>query len=423
LKTVSAAAYDSELLRLSTVGSVDDGKSTLIGKLLFDTKQIMEDQLAAVERASKAQGADYVNLALLTDGLRAEREQGITIDVAYRYFSTPRRRFIIADTPGHVQYTRNMATGASSANVALILVDVRKGISEQSRRHALIASLLGVPRFVICINKMDLVDFNMDKYEEVRQAFVEFATRLNVTDMVFIPLSALYGDNIVKRSPRMPWYDGPSLLYYLENVYIAGDRNLIAPRFPVQYVIRPFSNQHHDYRAYAGEVQSGVFRVGDEIMVLPSGFKSKIKAIDSWNGPLDSAFPFMSVAFRLEDDLDVSRGDMICRPNNQPNVGQTLDAMLCWLDETPMQPGKKYFIKHTTKTAKALVETLRYRLEINSLSRTEATSLSLNDVGRVVIRTTTPLFYDPYLRNRYTGSFILIDEASHHTCAAGMIRW
>jgi bifunctional enzyme CysN/CysC len=412
-----------ELLRLATAGSVDDGKSTLIGRLLYDTKSIFEDQLEAVERTSIQRGEEYTNLALLTDGLRAEREQGITIDVAYRYFATPRRKFIIADTPGHIQYTRNMVTGASTANLALILIDARKGILEQSRRHAFIASLLRIPHLVLCVNKMDLVDYDQDVFERIKDEFRDFASKLDVADLTFIPVSALKGDNVVERSPNMPWYEGASLLHHLEEVHIASDRNLIDVRFPVQYVIRPMSDAHHDYRGYAGTVAAGVLKQGDEVMVLPSGFTSRIASIDTYDGPLDEAFPPVSVTIRLEDELDISRGDMICRPNNQPTVGQDVDAMVCWLTEqTALVPRAKLAIKHTTRLARALVSDLQYRLDINTLHRDEtAESLTLNEIGRVSLRTTVPLFYDEYRRNRTTGSFILIDEATNNTVGAGMI--
>ncbi|HMK62589.1 MAG TPA: GTP-binding protein [Acidimicrobiales bacterium] len=411
-----------ELLRFTTAGSVDDGKSTLIGRLLYDTKSIFEDQLEAVERESRARRYEQVNLALLTDGLRAEREQGITIDVAYRYFATPKRKFIIADTPGHVQYTRNMVTGASTANLALVLVDARKGVVEQSRRHAVLASLLHVPHLVLCVNKMDLVDYDHDRFEEIRDDFESFCTRLEVEDLTSIPVSALHGDNVVGRSPNMEWYEGPSLLHHLEHVYIGSDRNLIDPRFPVQYVLRPNSTAFHDYRGYAGEVASGSFQPGHEVLVLPSGLSSVIEAIDSFDGPVEEAFPPMSVAIRLTDDVDVSRGDMICRVHNRPTVGQDIDAMVAWMAETPMRVGGKYAIKHTSRTGRALVQALHYRLDVNTLHRDlEAGALSLNEIGRVGIRATVPLFYDEYRRNRATGSFILVEEATNNTVGAGMI--
>jgi bifunctional enzyme CysN/CysC len=413
---------DSDLLRLSTAGSVDDGKSTLIGRLLYETKSIFEDQLEAVERASRAKNTEYVNLALLTDGLRAEREQGITIDVAYRYFSTPRRKFILADTPGHVQYTRNMVTGTSTADLTIVLVDARKGLTEQSRRHTFIASLLRVPHVVICINKMDLVDYSEQVYEDLRAEFLPFLTRLELQDVTFIPVSALLGDNVVQRSTKMPWFDGPPLLHHLENVFIASDRNLIDVRFPVQWIVRPMTNAHHDYRGYAGQVSGGVLKPGDEVMVLPSGLKSHIQAIDTFDGPVPEAMPPMSVTLRLTDDLDVSRGDVVCRPNNQPTVSQDIDATICWMSTKPLRQGGMYSIKHTTRSARAVVKELRYMVNINSLHRDEtAQTLELNDIGRVSLRTTTPLCFDPYRRNRATGGFILIDEATNETVAAGII--
>jgi bifunctional enzyme CysN/CysC len=413
----------TELLRLATAGSVDDGKSTLIGRLLYDSKAIFEDQLDAVERTSRARGDEHVNLALLTDGLRAEREQGITIDVAYRYFATPARKFIIADTPGHIQYTRNMVTGASTADLALILIDARKGVLEQSRRHAFLASLLRIPHLVLCVNKMDLVGYDRDVFESIKAEFREFATKLDVTDLTFIPISALHGDNVVDRSANMPWYEGTSLLHHLEEVHIASDRNLIDCRFPVQYVIRPRSDAFHDYRGYAGTVAGGVFRPGDDVIALPSGFTSRIASVDTIDGPVDEAFPPMSVTVTLEDDLDISRGDMLCRAHNRPTTTQDLDAMVCWLDEqTALSAGGKLGIKHTTRSARALVKDLRYRLDVNTLHRDEsAPSLTLNEIGRVTLRTTVPLFVDEYRRNRTTGSFILIDESTLKTVGAGMI--
>ncbi|WP_426573242.1 sulfate adenylyltransferase subunit CysN [Aquihabitans sp. McL0605] len=413
----------SELLRFATAGSVDDGKSTLIGRLLYDSKAIFEDQLEAVERSSEAMGAEYVNLALLTDGLRAEREQGITIDVAYRYFATPRRKFIIADTPGHIQYTRNMVTGASTADLALVLVDARKGLVEQSRRHAFLASLLRIPHLVLCVNKMDLVDWSEERFEEIKAEFRSFAAKLDITDLAFVPVSALHGDNVVTRSDNSPWYTGSSLLHHLEEVHIASDRNLIDARFPVQYVIRPHSGDFHDYRGYAGTVAGGVFKPGDPVMVLPSGFTSTIAAIETQDGPVDEAFSPMSVTVRLADEIDVSRGDMLCRPQNQPVVGQDLDAMVCWMNEAAVLSARdKLAIKHTTRSARALVKNVQYRLDVNTLHRDEtASTLALNEIGRVQIRTTQPLFFDEYRRNRTTGSFILIDEGTNRTVGAGMI--
>ena len=411
-----------DLLRFSTAGSVDDGKSTLIGRLLYDTKTIFEDQLEHVEETSRRRGDERTNLALLTDGLRAEREQGITIDVAYRYFATPRRKFIIADTPGHIQYTRNMVTGASTANLAIVLVDARKGILEQSRRHSFIASLLRIPHLVVCINKMDLVDYSEERFEELRAEFSRFAMKLEIPDISFIPVSALMGDNVVERSKNMTWYEGTPLLYHLEHVHIASDRNLIDVRFPVQWVIRPQSDEHHDYRGYAGQVQGGVIKPGDEIVVLPSGLTSKVASIDMAGNPIEEAFPPMSVTLRLEDDLDISRGDMICRVNNKPAVGQDLEAMVCWMTDKPLVARNMYTLKHTTKSVRAMVTNMQYRLDINTLHREDGINeLGLNDIGRVTLRSTSPLFYDAYGRNRQTGSFILIDEASNSTVAGGML--
>ena len=413
----------SELLRFATAGSVDDGKSTLIGRLLYDSKAIFEDQLEAVERSSEAMGAEYTNLALLTDGLRAEREQGITIDVAYRYFATPRRKFIIADTPGHIQYTRNMVTGASTADLALVLVDARKGLVEQSRRHAFLASLLRIPHLVLCVNKMDLVDWSEERFEEIKAEFRAFAAKLDITDLSAVPVSALHGDNVVTRSVNSPWYEGSSLLHHLEEVHIASDRNLIDARFPVQYVIRPHSDDFHDYRGYAGTVAGGVMKPGDPVMVLPSGFTSTIASIDTADGPVEEAFSPMSVTVRLADEIDVSRGDMLCRPQNQPTASQDIDAMICWMDETrPIKARDKYVIKHTTRTARALVKHVQYRLDVNTLHRHDDDhELALNEIGRVQLRTTQPLFFDEYRRNRTTGSFVLIDEATNTTVGAGMI--
>jgi bifunctional enzyme CysN/CysC len=412
-----------EMMRIATAGSVDDGKSTLIGRLLYDSKAIFEDQLEAVERTSRDRGDEYTNLALLTDGLRAEREQGITIDVAYRYFATPRRKFIIADTPGHIQYTRNMVTGASTADLAMVLIDARNGIVEQSRRHAFIASLLRIPHLVLCVNKMDLVDYDQGVFDSIKDEFRQFATKLDVTDLTFIPISALNGDNVVHRSANMAWYKGGSLLHHLEEVFIASDRNLIDARFPVQYVLRPQSGTHLDYRGYAGTMAGGVLKPGDEVIALPSGFASTIARIDGPDGPVTEAFAPMSVAITLTDEIDISRGDMLCRPHNQPQVGQDIDAMICWMSErAPLTPNGKYCIKHTTRTGRAMVRSMQYRLDVNTLHRDhDAASLSLNEIGRVSLRTTTPLFYDEYRRNRDTGSFILIDEASNTTVAAGMI--
>jgi bifunctional enzyme CysN/CysC len=423
LESDSSSVRSMDLLRFATAGSVDDGKSTLIGRLLYDTKSLFTDQLEAVEAVSAARGDEYTNLALLTDGLRAEREQGITIDVAYRYFATPRRKFIIADTPGHIQYTRNMVTGASTADLALILVDARKGLVEQSRRHAFLTSLLRVPHLVLCINKMDLVDWDQGVYEQIADEFTSFAAKLDAPDLTIIPVSALNGDNIATRSDKSPWYEGPSLLHHLEHVHIASDRNLVDVRFPVQYVIRPQSTTVTDYRGYAGQVASGVLKPGDEVMVLPSGFTSTIAGIDTADGPVDEAFPPMSVTVKLADEIDISRGDMICRPHNKPAVAQDIEAMICWMDESqPLRVGSKYTIKHTTRTARAVVRGLQYRLDVNTLHRDEtAAELNLNEIGRVRLRTTVPLLADEYRRNRTTGGFIIIDETSNRTVAAGMI--
>jgi bifunctional enzyme CysN/CysC len=421
--TATLDAPPMDLLRFATAGSVDDGKSTLIGRLLYDTKTIFEDQLAAVEQVSKQRGDEYTNLALLTDGLRAEREQGITIDVAYRYFATPRRKFIIADTPGHIQYTRNMVTGASTADLALILVDARKGLVEQSRRHAFLCSLLRVPHLVLCVNKMDLVGYDRAVFDAIADEFTSFAAKLDAPDLTVIPISALKGDNIVSRSANTPWYDGPSLLHHLEHVHFASDRNLVDVRFPVQYVIRPQSSAHPDYRGYAGQVASGILKPGDEVMVLPSGLTTTITAIDSPTGPVAEAFPPMSVTLRLADDIDIARGDLICRPNNAPAVAQNIEALVCWMDETrPLTVGGKYAVKHTTRAARAVVRGLNYRLDINSLHRDEsATELKLNEIGRVKLRTTVPLLADQYRRNRTTGGFVIIDETTNRTVGAGMI--
>jgi bifunctional enzyme CysN/CysC len=417
----------AQLLRLATAGSVDDGKSTLIGRLLFDSKAIFEDQLSAVEKTSQSRGQDVPDLALLTDGLRAEREQGITIDVAYRYFATPKRKFIIADTPGHIQYTRNMVTGASTADVALILIDARNGVLEQSRRHAFLASLLGIPHLIICINKMDLVDFSEERFQEIRDEFRRFATKLEVADLAFIPMSALSGDNVVQRSQAMPWYEGTSLLHHLEEVHIASDRNLIDVRFPVQYVIRPHQSMDdvlHDFRGYGGTVAGGVIRTGDEVTVLPSGFTTHIDAVWGPGGrKLDEGFAGQAVTLQLRDQIDISRGDLICRPHNRPHVGQDIDAMICWMSNTPLKPRQKLSIKHTTRSARTMIKDIQYRLDVNSLHRDlETKELGLNEIGRVQLRTTVPLLCDPYEKNRTTGSFILIDEATGVTLGAGMIN-
>ena len=412
-----------DLLRFATAGSVDDGKSTLIGRLLLDSKSIFEDQLEAVEATSLSKGYDYTDLALLTDGLRAEREQGITIDVAYRYFATPARKFIIADTPGHVQYTRNMVTGASTADLGLVLVDARQGLTEQSRRHAVLLSLLRVPHLVLAINKMDLVGYDQTVYEKIHAEFTSFATKLVIPDLTIIPISALNGDNVVNRSSNMPWYEGQSLLHHLENVHVASDRDLVDARFPVQYVVRPKSDTFHDYRGYAGRLAGGVLKPGDEVLVLPSGMTSRIAGIDLHEQEIAEAFPPMSVTVRLEDDVDVSRGDMICRPANAPKPSQDIDAMVCWMTNAPLRPRQKLAIKHTTRSGRALVKSLQYRLDVNSLHRDQdATELGLNEIGRVQLRTTVPLLCDPYSKNRTTGSFILVDEATGVTVGAGMIN-
>ena len=415
-----------DILRFATAGSVDDGKSTLIGRLLYDSKAIFEDQLESVARTSRDRGEDYTNLALLTDGLRAEREQGITIDVAYRYFATPRRKFIIADTPGHVQYTRNMVTGASTADLAVVLVDARKGLTEQSRRHAFLATLLRVPHLVLAVNKMDLVGYEASAFEEIKAEFAAFATKLEIGDLTFIPISALHGDNVVQRSVNMPWHDGPSLLHHLENVHIASDRNLIDVRFPVQYVIRPqqaTDPELHDYRGYAGQVAGGILKPGDEVMHVPSGLTARITRIDTADGPVDEAYPPMSVTLVLNEDIDISRGDMICRPHNQPVAAQDIEAMVCWMTaDRVLGPRSRLVVKHTTRSAKAIVRDVHYRLDVNTLRRDEAaTQLRLNEIGRVSLRATQPLFCDPYPRNRFTGGIILIDESTNSTVGAGMI--
>ena len=411
-----------EMLRFATVGSVDDGKSTLIGRLLYDSKSIMQDQWESIEATSEARGEEYVNLALLTDGLRAEREQGITIDVAYRYFSTPRRKFIIADTPGHVQYTRNMVTGASTADLALILIDARQGVVEQSRRHAFISSLLGIPHLVVCVNKMDLVDYAQERFDEVCADFSVFAERLDTREITYIPISALVGDNVVEHSDAMPWYDGPTLLEHLETVEIDAEDDT-AVRFPVQYVIRPMRNDYHDYRGYAGRVAGGVLHVGDTVTVLPSGKQSVIEAIDTYDGSLEAAAAPMSVTVRLSDDVDVSRGNMLVSTTQAPEVSQDFEAWVCWMSEhSELMPGARYSIKQTTHSARAVVRSVVAKLEINTLAEDiDAESLSLNEIGRVLIRTTEPLFFDTYRANRHTGSFILIDEATNGTVGAGMI--
>jgi sulfate adenylyltransferase subunit 1 len=412
----------TELLRFTTAGSVDDGKSTLIGRLLYDSKSIFEDQYETIKSVSERRGEGNVNLALLTDGLKSEREQGITIDVAYRYFATPKRKFIIADTPGHIQYTRNMITGASTANVALILIDARHGVVEQTRRHAIIASLLQIPHLVICINKMDLVDFSEEVYTSIQYDFEKFASKLDINDVSFIPISALLGDNIVNRSENMDWYEGATLMYYLENVHIASDHNFIDTRFPVQFVIRPYNDKFHDYRGYAGRVAGGVIKKGDKVMLLPSGFTTTVTKIDTADGELEQAFPPQSVTILLQDDLDLSRGDMIVRENNQPEVTQDIEVMVCWFNETPLQLHGKYTIMHTTREARCVVKDIRYKMNINTLNRNEEDkTIGINDIARVVLRTTKPLFVDAYRKNRTTGSIILIDEQTNETVGVGMI--
>ena len=418
----SKAYLDMELLRFSTAGSVDDGKSTLIGRLLYDSKSIFQDQMDAIEAASAKRGEEYVNLALLTDGLRAEREQGITIDVAYRYFSTPKRKFIIADTPGHLQYTRNMVTGASTANLAIILVDARKGIIEQTYRHSYIASLLQIPHIMVCINKMDLVDWDEKTFDRIVHEYKAFASKLDIKDVHFLPISALAGDNVVHRSVNMPWYEGPTLMYLLETIHIGSDLNHIDARFPVQYVIRPMKNDYHDFRGYAGRIAGGVFRVGDKVKALPSGFSSKIKSIVTMDGDLQEAFAPQSVTITLEDEIDISRGDMLVRENNMPQVEQEFDVMLCWMNEKKMVSRGKYILRHTSRECKCMIKETKYKLNINTLQRLEEDlELGLNDIGRVTIRTTVPLFFDSYRKNRITGSIILVDEATNETVAAGMI--
>lgn len=428
VKSVSFEKYkmsdylNMELLRFTTAGSVDDGKSTLIGRLLYDSKSIFEDQIDQVKQSSERKGLDHVDLALLTDGLKDEREQGITIDVAYRYFATPKRKFIIADTPGHIQYTRNMVTGASTANLALILVDARNGIVEQTKRHSIIASLLQIPHVVVCVNKMDLVDYSQEKFEEIVAGYKEFASKLEVQDVRFIPISALNGDNVVNRSESTDWYEGSTLLHTLETIHIGSDHNHIDCRFPVQTVIRPKSDEFHDYRGYAGRIAGGVFKPQDEVMVLPSGFTTKIKAIDTFDGPLEEAFAPMSVTITLEDDIDISRGDMIVRTNNQPEATQDLDVMMCWLNSAPPKPRGKYYLKHTSNESRTMIKQVYYKLNINTLHRIEDDKeIKMNDIVKVQLRSTKPLLTDSYSRNRITGSIILVDEATNETVAAGMI--
>lgn len=412
---------NNQLLRFTTAGSVDDGKSTLIGRLLYDSKSIFEDQLASIENTSKKKGHDGVDLALFTDGLRDEREQGITIDVAYRYFTTPKRKFIIADTPGHIQYTRNMVTGASTANVATILIDARHGVIEQTKRHAFIASLLQIPHIIVCVNKMDLVDFSEEVFNKIVTEFERVSSKMLVKDVRFIPMSALLGDNVVNRSENMPWYQGAPMLHTLETMHISSDINKVDARFPVQTVIRPQSETHRDYRGYAGRVASGIFRVGDEVTVMPSGFTSKIKTIDLYNESLQEAHAPMSVSITLEDDIDISRGDMIVRSNNKPEASQDIEVMLCWLNNTPARQRAKYTIKHTSNDQKAMIKEVVYKIDINTLDRLDDDTLNMNDISKVKIRTTKPLMIDSYRENRTTGSIILVDDATNETVAAGMI--
>jgi sulfate adenylyltransferase subunit 1 len=413
---------DMELLRFTTAGSVDDGKSTLIGRLLYDSKAIFDDQINLLKETSKQRGEEGLNLALLTDGLRSEREQGITIDVAYRYFATPKRKFIIADTPGHIQYTRNMVTGASTANLALLLIDARHGVVEQTKRHAFIASLLQIPHIVVCINKMDLVDYSNERFEKIIADFEEFASKLEIKDVRFTPISALNGDNVVKRSLNMQWYDGSTLMHLLENIHIGSDHNHIDCRFPVQYVVRPQSKEFPDYRGYAGRIEGGIFKPGDKVTVLPSGFTSYIKSIDSFNQRVKEAFSPMSVCITLKDDIDVSRGDMLVKADNKPMINQDVDLMICWMNEKNMLLKGKYTIRHTSQTARCIIKEVKYKLDINSLHRLKDDKvIGLNDIGRISLRVTKPLFIDSYRRNRNTGSIILIDEATNETVAAGMI--
>lgn len=421
-KFSSKAYLEMELLRFTTAGSVDDGKSTLIGRLLYDSKSIFEDQLEAVKRASIRKGNEVINLALLTDGLRAEREQGITIDVAYRYFATPKRKFIIADTPGHVQYTRNMVTGASTANAAIILIDARNGVTEQTYRHSYLASLLQIPHLIICVNKMDLVSYSEDVYESIKHDFGAFAAKLDVKDIQFVPISALNGDNVVEKMNNMPWYEGGTLRYILENVHVASDQNHIDPRFPVQYVIRPISDKYHDYRGYAGRVAGGVFHKGEKVMVLPSGFITTLESIDVFESELNEAYPPMSVTLRLSDDLDISRGDMIVRENNVPEISQDIEVMMCWMSDKPMVPGMKYYLRHTTAEVRAMIKEIVYKVNVNTLERIpDGKELRMNEIGRVQLRTTKPLYFDSYRRNRTTGSIILIEEGTFNTVGVGMI--
>ena len=413
---------DIELLRFTTAGSVDDGKSTLIGRLLYDSKSIFQDQLDAVEASSKSKGFDYVDLSLLTDGLKSEREQGITIDVAYRYFATPKRKFIIADTPGHIQYTRNMVTGASTANLAIILIDARKGMLEQTHRHAFIASLLRIPHAIVCVNKMDLVDYSQEVYDNIVKDFTAFSSKLGIKDVQFIPISALDGDNVVNRSENMDWYQGSTLMYHLETVHISSDYNHVDCRFPIQTVIRPHTLEHQDFRGFAGRIAGGVFKPGDKVKILPSGFNSTIKTVELNGDKISEAFAPMSVTMTLEDEIDVSRGDMIVRENNVPIIGQDLDVLVTWMSSTPLQLRTKVIIKHTTNECLGMIKELKYKVDINSLHRIEdIDAVTMNDIARISIRASKPLFYDAYQQNRQTGSIIIIDEQTNETIGAGMI--
>jgi sulfate adenylyltransferase subunit 1 len=414
---------EGEILRFTTAGSVDDGKSTLIGRLLYDSKSIFQDQLKAIEATSKKKGLEEIDFSLLTDGLKDEREQGITIDVAYRYFTTPKRKFIIADTPGHIQYTRNMVTGASTANAALILIDVRHGVIEQTKRHSYLASLLQIPHVIVCINKMDLIDYNEERYLEIISEYQDFAAKLDVQDFNFIPISALHGDNVVNRSNKMPWYEGPTLLYSLENIQVANDINHLDFRFPIQTVIRPQTKERHDFRGYAGKIASGIIRENDEITALPSGLNATVKNIHGPNGILSEAFAPQSVVIELNEDIDISRGDMITKSNNQPNQNQEIDAMVCWMDNKPLNLNNKFIIKHTTRECRAILKEIVYKLDLNSLKRIkDSTNLEMNDIARIKLKTTAPLLFDSYRKNRASGSFILIDETNFNTVAAGMIN-
>jgi len=423
MKTKTDKGYlNMELMRFTTAGSVDDGKSTLIGRLLYDTKAIFEDQLEALEQASVNRGHEHMNLALLTDGLKAEREQGITIDVAYRYFATPKRKFIIADTPGHIQYTRNMVTGASTANLAIILIDARNGVVEQTVRHSFIASLLQIPHIVVCVNKMDLVDYSSEVFDDICDTYMEYASKLDVQDVRFVPISALHGDNVVNRSKKMEWFNGPTLMYILEHIHIGSDYNFIDARFPVQYVVRPQSDKYHDFRGYAGRVASGIFRKDDIVKILPSGFTSKISNINVFENNIDETYASQSVCINLTDDIDISRGDMIVKENNIPQVNQDIDIMFCWLGEKPMIDKGKYVVRHTSAEVKCIISEVKYKINMNTLDRiTDDKSVNMNEIGRMTIRTQKPLFFDSYRKNRITGSLVLIDESSNITVCAGMI--